>query len=122
MRLENYWMFIIWPFIMSLIAYFFTVKREEVVMGKQCVRWTPLAAWALAAPYVIWAGWRRGFGDTEQYRATFRAMPSSLDQIASYMEGVEKGHEFRLIELLFRCLISRSDIAFFVFVAIIYFD
>ena len=119
MRLTNYWMLIIWLFIVGIVAYFFNVKREEPVEGKWVVRWKPLAAYILSVPYVIWAGWRVGFGDTEQYRSTFREMPSNLGQIIKYMESVEKGHGFRLLELLFKCLISTSDIAFFTFIAII---
>lgn len=119
MRLENYWWLLIWPFLFRILGFLWNMQREEDVDGKQCVRWKPLPACLLAAPYVIWAGWRQTFGDTEQYRGTFLSMPSELSQIRSYMEGVEKAHGFRLIELLFKCLVSKSDIAFFVFIAAI---
>ncbi len=81
------------------------------------IRWSPVAAFMMAVPYVIWAGWREWFGDTEMYRGTFISLPSTADQIIPYMSGVKKGPGFRLIELLFKCFISNSDIAFFVFVA-----
>lgn len=119
MRLENYWWLLIWPFLFRIFGLLWNMQREEIVDGQRCIRWKPLAACLLATPYVIWAGWRQVFGDTEQYRGTFLSLPSKLSQIGSYMEGVEKGHAFRLIELLFKCLVSKSDIAFFLFVATI---
>ena len=119
MKLDNYWWLLIWPLLFGLLSLFVNMKREETVDGHFCVRWTPLAAIAIAVPFVIWAGWRTWFGDTEQYRSTFLALPSTLDQIGSYMSTVRKGHGFRLFELLFKCLISQSDITFFVVVAAI---
>ena len=119
MRLHNYWWLIMWPLIFGALGAFYNMNRAELVEGRRVYRWRPLAAIILAVPYVVWAGWREGFGDTEQYRGTFLAMPSSLGDIIPYMQTVKKGYGFRLIELLFRCLISRSDIAFFVFVAAI---
>ena len=93
------------------------MKREELVNGQYCIRWRPFPAVVLAVPFVIWAGWRRHFGDTEVYRSTFLNMPSSLDQIGTYMKSVRKGYGFKLFELLFKCLVSQSDIALFVFIA-----
>ena len=101
MKLENYWWLLIWLFVFGLFNYIIGVNREEVVDGQPCVRWNPIMAYLLVVPYVIWAGWRQGFGDTEQYRATFMEMPSTVDKIFPYMSEVEKGHGFKLFELLF---------------------
>ena len=119
MRLYNYWWLLIWAFIIGFLSLYLYMQREEVVDGRVCVRWTPMAAFILTVPYVIWAGWREWFADTEQYRTTFLALPSSPDQIIPYMQGVQKGPAFRLFELVFKCFISRSDIAFFLCVAAI---
>lgn len=119
MRLQNYWWLLIWPFIFGVFSLFLNMEREETVDGQKCIRWTPLAAYAYVAPLVIWAGWRRWFGDTEQYRSTFLNMPSSAGQIIPYMKGVSKGHLFRLFELLFRSFITKSDIAFFLVIAVL---
>lgn len=119
MRLHNYWWLLIWPLLFGALSFVVNMQREELVDGHRCVRWRPLAAYALAVPFVLWAGWRQHFGDTEVYRITFRSLPSTVGGIMPYMQGVSKGYGFRLIELLFKCFISTSDIAFFVFVAAI---
>ena len=117
MRLHNYWWLLIWPLLFGALSFVLNMQREELVDGRRCIRWTPLAAYALVIPFVIWAGWRGGFGDTEMYRSTFNSLPSTLSEIGPYMQGVSKDRGFRLIELLFKCLISHSDIVFFTVVA-----
>ena len=119
MELQNYWLLLIWPLIYGALCLVVKTEKEEVVLGKRVIRWKPAAAFILTIPFVIWAGWRRWFGDTEQYRATFKSLPSAFNQIIPYMKGVEKGHGFRLFEMLFKCTISESDIFFFVVLALI---
>ena len=119
MRLHNHWWLLIWPLLYGVLCHFINNKQEETIDGKRTVRWKYLFAFLMVVPLVIWAGWRVHFGDTEMYRSTFKSLPSSLSQIGGYMETVKKGFVFRLIELLFKCLISQSDVSFFVFVAII---
>lgn len=119
MTLHNNWWQLIWLFLFGGISLAFFPKQEEYVLGKRVERWNWFPALAMIIPFVIWAGFRKGFGDTEQYRSTFLGMPSNLSQIASYMSGVTKGYGFRLIELLFKCLISHSDTALFLCIAAI---
>lgn len=119
MTLHNYWWLLIWLFLFGGISIAFIPKQEEYVLGKRVVRWNWLPALAVTIPYILWAGYRKSFGDTEQYRATFLSLPSSLSQVPSYMSGVSKGYGFRLFELLFKCLVSRSDIALFICIAAI---
>lgn len=119
MTLHNYWWLLIWLFLFGGLSIVINMQREELVDGEWCVRWRPLSALSMLIPYVIWAGGREWFGDTEQYRRTFLAMPSTLDQIGPYLSTVRKGYGFRLFQLLFRCLISNSDVLFFVVVAAI---
>lgn len=119
MRLTNYWWLLIWPFIIGALSLVFNMERNELVDGQRQNRWRLVPAFGLAVPFVIWAGWRQLFGDTEMYRRTFLNLPSEFGQIAPYMKTVQKGHGFRLLEMLFKCYISNSDIAFFTFVAVI---
>ena len=119
MRLTNYWWLIMWPLLFGALGAFYNMNRIERVEGKRCYRWRPLAAIILALPYVIWAGWRRYFGDTEVYRNTFLNLPYRLNEVLPYMKTVNKAYGFRVIEMLFRCFISRSDIAFFTCIAAI---
>ena len=95
------------------------MQHEETINGRQRAVWKPLFAIALVLPFVIWAGWRKEFGDTEQYRITFFNLPSSFDQIIPYLRGDVKGPGFRLLEILFKCFFGNADVAFFTFVAAI---
>lgn len=46
----------------------FMPKREEIVLGKKEMRWTPLAAVLAVLPYIIWAGFRGdNFGKMELF-------------------------------------------------------
>ena len=118
MRLENYWWLLLWPILFGGLRKFLYTQTQENGDESQ-LQWTPMEAIIMAVPFVLWAGWRRHFGDTEVYRKTFLSLPDSLDQISPYLKTVEKGRGFRLFEMLFRCFISHSDIAFFTFVAAI---
>ena len=119
MRLNNYWWLILWPLMFGAFGYFANMQRVEVVDGQRVVRWKPFVAFVFSVPFIIWAGWRQGFGDTEQYRITFSKLPSSFSQIWQYMKGIKKGYGFRLFQVLFKCIISKSDIAFFLVIAAI---
>ena len=120
MKLTNYWWLIIWPFLFYGFALFLPHQREEIVLGKKCVRWNWLFAVLLAAPLVIWAGWRTDrFGDTAMYRRTFRNMPVGLLQMSEYLSRGRRGKGFVVFEYLFKSIISQSDIMFFFVIAFI---
>ena len=119
MTLQNYWWLLIWLLIFGIASMLINMQHDGTVNGRQRVVWKPLFAIALVLPFVIWAGWRKGFGDTEQYRMTFFALPSSFDQIVPYLQNNVKGPGFRLLEILFKCFFGNADIAFFTIVAII---
>ena len=89
-------------------------------MGKRCVRWNWLPALILAAPYAIWAGWRiNGFGDTGMYRRRFQNVPVGLSHIWSYTMGRSKDKGYAFVEVVFKTIVSHSDIAFFFFIALV---
>ena len=119
MTLSNFWWILIWPFLFGLLSLIINMQHDEVVDGERCVRWHIFAACALVVPLVIWAGWRKGFVDTETYRAIFKGMPTDANQIGPYMETVTKGYGFYFLELCFKCFISNSDVAFFTVIAVI---
>lgn len=119
MRLTNYWWLLIWPLLFLMLGFVANLQRTELVNGQRCLRWRPIAAMAFVIPYVIWAGERTQFGDTEMYRHSFQNLPVSFSEIGAYMNTVKKGPGFQLFELLFKVLISHSDVAFFLLVAAI---
>lgn len=120
MRLQNYWWLLIWLFLFGAVSAAFIPKREELVLGKKEVRWNRLPALIMAIPFVIWAAWRpNGFGDTDVYRARFFRVPTAISEVGSYLLEQSKDRGYALIEVVFKSLISQSDIAFFALVAAI---
>lgn len=109
----------IWPLLFGAFSFLMNIQRTELVNGQRCLRWRPIAAVAFVIPYVIWAGGRTQFGDTEMYRHSFQNLSGSISEIGAYMDTVKKGPGFQLFEFLFKNLISHSDVAFFLLVAAI---
>ena len=120
MDLSNYWLQLVWLFLFGIISLLFIPKREEIVLGAPQMRWGKLSAAVLAVPFVLWAAWRTNqYGDTGQYRATFRSMPTGLIHLYSYVTSRPKGPGFVTFEYLFKTIISDSDVFFFLVVALI---
>ena len=120
MVLKNYWWLLIWMFLFGAVSYLFIPRREEIVLGKACMRWGRLPAALLALPYVLWAAWRPdSFGDTGVYRTIFNEMPTGLNGLEEYVSSATKGHGFVVIEYLFKTLLSQDSVLFFLFIALI---
>ena len=119
MVLKNYWWLLIWLLLFGGISFLFIPKREEIVFGKPCMRWGRVPAAILALPYVIWAGFRHNFGDTEVYRTAFIQTPDTLSSLSSYLDDNAKSRGFAVIRILFKVLIADSDVAFFLLIAAI---
>ena len=119
MILVNYWWLIIWPILFLGVKWFLNSRIQGMTDSQGHIYWSWWESLLLGFPYVVWAGWRKFFGDTEQYRETFKRLPSTLEELGPFMKTVEKGHGFRLFECLFRIYISHSDIAFFTLIAAI---
>lgn len=119
MALKNFWWLLIWPFLFGAVSYLFIPQQDEIVLGRRVKRWNWLPAIILAAPFVIWAGWRiNGFGDTGVYRSAFNSMPIGLGSMFEFVTQRNKDRGFVIFEYLFKTLISRSDIAFFFIIAL----
>ena len=120
MVLKNYWWLLIWMFLFGAISLAFIPRREEIVLGKPCMRWGKFSTALLALPYVIWAAWRTdGFGDTAQYRLTFNDMPTGLSNMWPYVQSQPKGPLFVTFRYLIKTLISDSSIVYFLIIAIV---
>lgn len=120
MDLTNYWLQLVWLFLFGGISLLFIPQREEIVLGEPQIRWGKLSAAVLAIPFVLWAAWRSNqFGDTGQYRLTFRSMPTGFSQMMPYIMSRSKGHGFIAFEYLFKTIISDSDVFFFFVIALI---
>lgn len=120
MKLDNYLLELIWLFFFGAISFLFTNKQDEIVLGKKEERWHWLPALILIIPFIFWAAWRpNNFGDTGAYRLGFKSLPSSLSSIGEVLSNQQKDVGFTLLQIIFKSLISRSDILFFMFIAAI---
>lgn len=120
MELKNYWWLLIWLFLYGGISIIFFPKKRELVLGHYVMRYTWYSAALLVAPYIMWAAGKSDrYGDKGVYRGTFLAMPTGFANMAAYVARRPKGKGFVVFEYLFKTLISRSDVAFFVVVAAI---
>lgn len=120
MRLSNFWWLLGWLLAVGGFTLIFSPQQEELVLGKRCTRWNWLYVLILAAPYVVWAGWRGvGYGDTAMYRSVFNEMPVGLDQLGEYLAAATKDRGFVVFEYFFKTFISRQPEMFFLAVAAI---
>lgn len=118
MTLHNYWWLIIWPLLFGGASAVLIPKCEEYVLGKKETRWHWIPALILVLPFVIWAAWRiNSIGDTALYRYQFLSAPASLSRIIAYAGAQSKDKGFAVFIVLFKALISSSDIMFFFVVA-----
>ncbi len=119
-RLQNFWWLLIWMFLAGGFCYFFVPQKEENVLGHHEPRWFFLPAMITALPYVFWAAWRgNGYGDAFAYRLRFTNVPVGLSSAISYALSRSKDQGYAFFEVVFKSLISRSDIVFFFFIAAI---
>ena len=119
MRLTNYWWLLLWLFIAGPILHFTFPKKTVEVDGRVETRWSWTPAIILAAPYVIWAGNRRIFGDTETYRKGFLNISSNLSQVFTFFFDGTKDPGFSVFQVLIKNVIGNNDILFFTIIAFI---
>lgn len=117
MRLTNYWWLLIWLFVAGAILHYYP-KKYVKVNGHYEPRWDWIPAIILAAPYVVWAGWRTVFGDTEQYRTTFLGLSTDLSQIFSFFTTDTKDPGFDAVQVLMKNIIGNNDELFFLLIAL----
>ena len=121
MTLTNHWWQLIWMFLFGGVSLVFIPKQDEIVLGKRETRWHWLPALILVIPLIIWAAWRPdGFGDTAAYRSSFRNAPSSLVQIWTYMTSVSKDRGYYGFIVLFKAVVSKDPIVYFLFIATVH--
>lgn len=108
----------IWPLLFGGVSAVLIPKREEYVLGQKKTRWHWIPALILVLPFIIWAAWRsNAFGDTAAYRQQFLNAPASFSNLASYVSGRTKDRGYSLLVVVFKALVSRSDVFFFLFIA-----
>lgn len=119
MVLTNYWMLLIWLLTVGLFLNVVIPKTLVTVEGKSEYRWGMFSAFLLVLPYIVWAGYRAGIGDTEVYRMSFYEAASSLSSLPAYAAAQTKDTGFYVLNSLFKIFISSSSVVFFLAIATI---
>ena len=74
MTLTNYWWLLIWLFAAGALLNAGFAKQTELICGREEKRWQMLPAIILVLPYIIWAGFRKDFGEIFEKRYNFNSM------------------------------------------------
>lgn len=118
MVLTNYWMLLIWILTVGLFLNVVIPKTLVTVEGKSEYRWGKFSAFLLVVPYIVWAGYRAGIGDTEVYRMSFYEAASSLSALPAYAVSQTKDTGYYVLSSLFKIFISSSSVIFFLAIAV----
>lgn len=115
----SYWLLVIWCIGAGLVLYSMP-KAHVLIQGKVERRWYWFTVLLFVAPYILWAAYRSGFGDTYAYSLIFKRAPTSFAELFNYLavtKDVDPG--FYLFITIIKMLgISRYE-TFFLIVAII---
>ena len=115
----SYWLLIIWCIGAGLVLSPMP-KAYVLVQGKVERRWYWFTVLLFVTPYVLWATYRSGFGDTHAYAMIFNRAPTSFAELRNYLTittDVDPG--FYLFITIIKMLgVSRYEV-FFLIVAII---
>ena len=117
MVLRNNWRLLIWPLTVGLFLNVVIPKTLVTVEGKSEYRGGKFSAFVLVIPYIIWAGYRPGVGDTEVYRMSFYTAADSLSALPAYAASQTKDTGFYVLNSLFKIFISSSSVIFFLAIA-----
>lgn len=119
LRLTNDWWLVVWMFTGGIFIDAIIPKKEIEVCERNGIRWRLGAAFLLALPYILWAGTRGDFGDTNTYRTMFSNVPDSVGQISAYLGEHAKDKGFTVMMIVFKSIFGNEDMLFFLFIAII---
>ncbi len=116
MKLTNYWWLLIWLFVGGILLGSMP-KRQERLDGRTVARWGYLPALLLVLPYMIWTGYRVGFGDTEVYRKAYLDLSVDFAQGVALMFSKTKDPGFNLLSMALKFFIGNRDELFFLVIA-----
>lgn len=118
MRLTNYWWLLIWLFTGGIVLAFGFPKKRKLVFGKVEEQWSVIPAVLMVMPYIVWAGNRGYFGDTNVYRKGFLEAPAMFGQISEYMSTITKDKGFYFMTAVMHCLFGDNSVAYFTIIAV----
>lgn len=118
MTLTNYWWLLIWLFLGGAILGK-VPRRRETLNGETVERWDILPAIAMVLPYIIWAGFRKDFGDTYVYRQGFQNATGDLSQIPALFVNDQKDPGYSAYLIFFKWLLGNQEELYFTIIAIV---
>lgn len=116
LTLTNYWWLLIWLFLGGVI-FSGMPKQRERLGDKIVVRWQPLYAILMVAPYIVWAGFRKEFGDTYVYRMGFQKAVGDLSQIPALFAGDQKDPGYYAFMILAKWILGNQEELYFTIIA-----
>lgn len=117
LTLTNYWWLLIWIFTVGTLLNQKFPKQPIMVMGKIEYRWSVIAVVILVTPYIIWAGARGHFADTNAYRIMFSQAPTEWSGLRAYMENIPEDVNFFFVSAIIKIIFGNSEIIYFTIIA-----
>lgn len=118
LRLENYWLPLIWTVCAGLI-FNMLPKAQMLIAGRVENRWYWVSAIFVALPLIVWAGTRDYYGDTTAYARQFYRVPSSFAYLPAYLAANDKDEGFTVLITLFKSLGVSDHVVFFLLISAI---
>lgn len=118
MTLTNYWWLLIWLFLGGAI-FGNMPKRREKLGNRTVERWDIWPAILMVLPYIIWAGFRPGVGDTNVYRRGFQNASTDFSQIPQLFGGGAKDPGYSTFLIVIKSVIGNNEDLYFLIIATI---
>ena len=118
MTLTNYWWLLIWLFLGGAI-FGRMPKRRERLDGEIVERWDILPAILMVIPFIIWAGFRKDFGDTYVYRRGFQNATGDLSLIPGLFSGDQKDPGYTAFLIFAKWILGEQEDLYFIIIALI---
>ena len=116
MTLTNYWWLLIWLFAGGIILN--SLPKQKEVLGERTVdRWQPIAAILMVAPYIVWAGFRKDFGDTYVYQQGFRNATDNILEIPMLFFNDTKDPGYSAFLILMKSILGNHEEIYFIIIA-----
>ena len=109
---SKYVLILMWIALCAVFAYSGRFSRMEYVEGRYEERYRWWFAFLVFVPVVWMAAHRGNFADTTIYLKNFSAMPTALNGIQEYMQGVGKDPGFSLLSCLLKIFITRNNVIY----------
>lgn len=103
---SQYILILIWIGFMAVMSNLIYMKRFELVCGERVKRYRWLFAIIVFVPIIWMAGNRGWFADTGAYITSYRAMPSSILELPTYIAGVTKDKGFSALSVVLKSILG----------------